>query len=258
MERSEYDSKIHALLNDKISYQTVDKDPMRSLKNQLSKATEKLRRQEQETNGTLAFLDVLIRHQPNGALSTIVYRKATHTDRILHHESNHPMPLQKSFLLAFAHAAGGCGARLDFTSPLFPGRREEWLPIQLAFWQRHDRAGESGVRQSRFPASRHRVYAGVHGQSPVEREARVVLNDLCAGRKSRCLLFLKTTDWLTGSRRNGLPFFWGVNMSRLIVIMPLRFINLPKKKGEEVEWNAKKLFMDRESLHHAKVIAAGA
>lgn len=69
---------------------------------------------------------------------------------------------------AFARAAGGCGARLDFTSPFFPGRREEWLPIQLAFWQRHGRAGEPGVRQSRFCASRHRVYAGVHGQSPVE------------------------------------------------------------------------------------------
>lgn len=70
--------------------------------------------------------------------------------------------------LAFAQAAGDYGARLDFTSPVFPGRREEWLPIPLAFWQRHGRAGEPGVRQSRFRASRHRVYAGVHGQSPVE------------------------------------------------------------------------------------------
>ncbi|KAK9407181.1 hypothetical protein NXF25_005955 [Crotalus adamanteus] len=45
---------------------------------------------EEEANGSLAFLDVLVTHQFNGALHTTVYRKATHTDRMLHYMSNHP------------------------------------------------------------------------------------------------------------------------------------------------------------------------
>ncbi|VDP54710.1 unnamed protein product [Soboliphyme baturini] len=42
---------------------------------------------EKEQNGTLPFLDVRIRHQQQGYL-TSVFRKKTHTDKYLHHSSN--------------------------------------------------------------------------------------------------------------------------------------------------------------------------
>lgn len=41
---------------------------------------------------------MLICHQPDGTLSTAVYRKATHTDRILNNESNHPITHKISYI----------------------------------------------------------------------------------------------------------------------------------------------------------------
>ena len=45
---------------------------------------------ETEKNSKLAFLDVLVTRTFNEQLETCVYRKETHTDQILHYESNHP------------------------------------------------------------------------------------------------------------------------------------------------------------------------
>ena len=46
---------------------------------------------EVESDGKLPFLDVLLRHNPDGSVSTTVYRKPTHTDRYLDFASHHPL-----------------------------------------------------------------------------------------------------------------------------------------------------------------------
>ena len=46
---------------------------------------------KEESNGTIPFLDLLFRRQPDGAGSTEVYQKPTHTDQYLHFRSHHPI-----------------------------------------------------------------------------------------------------------------------------------------------------------------------
>lgn len=43
-----------------------------------------------ETNGQLQFLDLLLRGEEDGSISTSVYRKSTNTDRYLDFSSHHP------------------------------------------------------------------------------------------------------------------------------------------------------------------------
>ena len=44
---------------------------------------------EQKEDGTLPFLDMLLRRREDGSLEVSVYRKPAHTDRYLHFESHH-------------------------------------------------------------------------------------------------------------------------------------------------------------------------
>ena len=43
---------------------------------------------EEESNGELAFLDILLK-QNNGEISVLIYKKPTHTDQYLHYSSHH-------------------------------------------------------------------------------------------------------------------------------------------------------------------------
>ena len=46
---------------------------------------------EEETNGVIPFLDLLINRQPDKTVKIQVYRKPTHTDQYLHFQSHHPI-----------------------------------------------------------------------------------------------------------------------------------------------------------------------
>ena len=53
---------------------------------------------EVESEGKLPFLDVLLQRDPDGSISTTVYRKATHMDRYLEFASHHPLAHKTQFL----------------------------------------------------------------------------------------------------------------------------------------------------------------
>ena len=46
---------------------------------------------EQESEGTIPFLDTLIVRKPDGTVKLLIYRKATHTDQYLNFNSHHPI-----------------------------------------------------------------------------------------------------------------------------------------------------------------------
>ena len=50
---------------------------------------------EEENNGELAFLDILLK-QNNGEISVLVYRKPAHTDQYLHYSSHHQTSCKES------------------------------------------------------------------------------------------------------------------------------------------------------------------
>ena len=46
---------------------------------------------EIKQNGIMSFLDVLVKRETDGSVTTTVYRKKTHSDRYLHFSSDHPL-----------------------------------------------------------------------------------------------------------------------------------------------------------------------
>ncbi len=50
---------------------------------------------ETEENSTIPFLDTLVHREPNGQLTTTVYRKPTHTDQYLAYDSHHPQSVKR-------------------------------------------------------------------------------------------------------------------------------------------------------------------
>ncbi len=51
---------------------------------------------EEEKNGALPFLDVLVRRRDNGELTTSVFRKTTNILQMLSYKSNHPQTHKRS------------------------------------------------------------------------------------------------------------------------------------------------------------------
>ena len=62
---------------------------------------------EQEEDGTLPFLNTLLRRREDGSLDVSVYRKPTHTDRYLHFESHHPTLVKRGVVRCLDDRARG-------------------------------------------------------------------------------------------------------------------------------------------------------
>jgi hypothetical protein len=60
---------------------------------------------EEEIDGKLSFLDVLVVRDANGSISTTIYRKPTHTDRYLAFDSLHPLAHKASVVDTLVHRA---------------------------------------------------------------------------------------------------------------------------------------------------------
>ena len=53
---------------------------------------------ETEKDNKLAFLDTAVLREPDGRLTTSVYRKPTHTDQYLAYDSHHPQSVKRSIV----------------------------------------------------------------------------------------------------------------------------------------------------------------
>ena len=53
---------------------------------------------ETENNNKLAFLDTAVSREPDGRLTTSVYRKPTHTDQYLAYDSHHPQSVKRGIV----------------------------------------------------------------------------------------------------------------------------------------------------------------
>lgn len=68
----------------------IDRDFLQSFTNHLNTVHHKIKfTVEEEKNGELPFLDLLVIRMPDGTVSHTVYRKPTHTDRYLRADSHH-------------------------------------------------------------------------------------------------------------------------------------------------------------------------
>ena len=61
--------------------------------------------EDTHADGTLPFLDVLVIPQPDGSLSTAVYRKPTHTNQYLQWDSHHAISAKYSVISTLFHRA---------------------------------------------------------------------------------------------------------------------------------------------------------
>ena len=63
---------------------------------------------EKESDQSLPFLDELLTHQADGTISTLVFRKSTHTDKYLDFTSHHPLAHKVSVIRTFTTAPRHC------------------------------------------------------------------------------------------------------------------------------------------------------
>ena len=62
---------------------------------------------ETEKDSKLAFLDTAVLREPDGRLTTSVYRKPTHTDQHLVHDSQHPQSVKRGIVKCLYERAKG-------------------------------------------------------------------------------------------------------------------------------------------------------
>ena len=68
---------------------------------------------EQEEDGTLLFLDMLLGRKEDGSLDVSVYRKPTYTNRHLHFESHHPTHVKRGVVRCLHDRARGISNTQD-------------------------------------------------------------------------------------------------------------------------------------------------
>ena len=61
--------------------------------------------EDMRENGYMLFLDILVTPEHNGALTTRVYRKFTHTDLYMHWDSHHQVGAKYSVIYTLTHRA---------------------------------------------------------------------------------------------------------------------------------------------------------
>jgi len=105
LDKEEYMSKVKLMLSDAVRYknlQNAEKGPDSHIKkDQVKNFTDHLNfiddtnsvkfTYEEESNGVILFLDLLINRQPDKTVKIQVYCKPTHTDQYLHFRSHHPI-----------------------------------------------------------------------------------------------------------------------------------------------------------------------
>ncbi|XP_072039127.1 scavenger receptor cysteine-rich domain-containing protein DMBT1-like [Amphiura filiformis] len=87
-----YTIKVEAIIDDIL--EIVKKESEKQLTEHLNKVDETGNLKftyEAEESGTMPFLDTLIVRKPDGSVTLLVYRKATHTDQYLNFNSAHPL-----------------------------------------------------------------------------------------------------------------------------------------------------------------------
>ena len=60
---------------------------------------------EKEEDVCLPFLDILLKHEPDGSIQTLVHHKSTHTDKYLDFHSHHPLSQKKSVVTTLLSCA---------------------------------------------------------------------------------------------------------------------------------------------------------
>ena len=81
---------------------------------------------ERENNNKLAFLDTAVSREPDGRLTTSVYRKPTHTDQYLAYDSHHPQSEKRGIVKCLYERA----KRL-VTKPSVISKEKKHLPSVL-------------------------------------------------------------------------------------------------------------------------------
>ena len=81
------------------TFTVLDRESVESFLQHLNNQQPSIRfTMETESGGKLAFLDTAVSREPDGRLTTSVYRKPTHTDQYLAYDSHHPQSVKRGIV----------------------------------------------------------------------------------------------------------------------------------------------------------------